>query len=156
MKEQHLKDLNELKSVMDNQSKNYDYAMVENAFNLCVTAHDGQKRKSMEDYYIHPLNVAKIIVSLGLDSQSISAALLHDVVEDTEYSLDYIKSEFGAEVALLVDGVTKIGRLNFSTKEQQQAESLRKMLIAMGQDIRVIIIILTMVPIKTHSLAMRW
>ena len=84
--------------------------------------------------------MAKIIVGLGLDSQSISAALLHDVVEDTEYSLDYIKEKFGQEVALLVDGVTKIGRLNFSTKEQQQAESLRKMLIAMGQDIRVIII----------------
>ena len=140
MTEQHLKDLKELKEVMQSQGDGYDYKMVEKAFDLCVTAHEGQKRRSMEDYYIHPLSVAKIIVSLGLDSQSISAALLHDVVEDTEYSLDYIKENFGAEVALLVDGVTKIGRLNFSTKEQQQAESLRKMLIAMGQDIRVIII----------------
>ncbi|MEE1329808.1 MAG: bifunctional (p)ppGpp synthetase/guanosine-3',5'-bis(diphosphate) 3'-pyrophosphohydrolase, partial [Acutalibacteraceae bacterium] len=84
--------------------------------------------------------VALIIVSLGMDSKSIEAALLHDVVEDTDATLDDIKREFGEEVALLVDGVTKIGRLNFSTKEQQQAESLRKMLIAMGQDIRVIII----------------
>ncbi len=140
MTEQHLKDLKSLKEVMKSQGDGYDYKMVEKAFELCVTAHEGQKRRSMEDYYIHPLNVAKIIVSLGLDSQSVSAALLHDVVEDTEYSLDYIKENFGAEVALLVDGVTKIGRLNFSTKEQQQAESLRKMLIAMGQDIRVIII----------------
>ncbi|HAY97910.1 MAG TPA: (p)ppGpp synthetase, partial [Ruminococcaceae bacterium] len=85
-------------------------------------------------------NVALIIVSLGMDSKAIAAALLHDVVEDTDATLEDIKREFGEEVALLVDGVTKIGRLNFSTKEQQQAESLRKMLIAMGQDIRVIII----------------
>ncbi len=140
MTEQHIKDLNDLKNVMKSQGDGYDYKMVEKAFELCVTAHEGQKRKSMEDYYIHPLSVAKIIVSLGLDSQSVSAALLHDVVEDTEYTLEFIKEKFGAEVALLVDGVTKIGRLNFSTKEQQQAESLRKMLIAMGQDIRVIII----------------
>ena len=75
-----------------------------------------------------------------MDSESIAAALLHDVVEDTDATIDDIKREFGDEVALLVDGVTKIGRLNFTTKEQQQAESLRKMLIAMGQDIRVIII----------------
>ena len=84
--------------------------------------------------------MALIIVSLGMDSKAIAAALLHDVVEDTDATLEDIKREFGEEVALLVDGVTKIGRLNFSTKEQQQAESLRKMLIAMGQDIRVIII----------------
>ncbi|MBR5222689.1 MAG: bifunctional (p)ppGpp synthetase/guanosine-3',5'-bis(diphosphate) 3'-pyrophosphohydrolase [Clostridia bacterium] len=125
---------------MENFGGNFDYEMVEKAYTLCVTAHAGQKRISGEDYYYHPFNVAKIVISLGMDSQSIAASLLHDVVEDTEYSLEYIKSEFGAEVALLVDGVTKIGKLNFSTKEQQQAESLRKMLIAMGQDIRVIII----------------
>ena len=109
MTEQHIKDLNSLKDLMKSQGDNYDYEMVEKAFDLCVTAHEGQKRRSMEDYYIHPLNVAKIIVSLGLDSQSVSAALLHDVVEDTEYSLDYIKENFGSDVALLVDGVTKIG-----------------------------------------------
>ncbi len=134
------RDFNDLKQCMQNFGAAYDYDLVEKAFDLCVTAHEGQKRKTNEDYYIHPFNVAKIIVSLGLDSQSIAAALLHDVVEDTKYTLEEIKSMFGAEVALLVDGVTKIGRLNFSTKEQQQAESLRKMLIAMGQDIRVIII----------------
>jgi len=133
-------DFYDLKQCMENFGAAYDYALVEKAFDLCVTAHEGQKRRTNEDYYIHPFNVAKIIVSLGLDSQSIAAALLHDVVEDTKYTLEEIKTMFGAEVALLVDGVTKIGRLNFSTKEQQQAESLRKMLIAMGQDIRVIII----------------
>ena len=118
----------------------YDYALVKKAFEYCVLKHEGQKRCSSEPYYTHPFNVALIIVSLGMDSKSIAAALLHDVVEDTDAELDDIKREFGDEVALLVDGVTKIGRLNFSTKEQQQAESLRKMLIAMGQDIRVIII----------------
>ena len=131
---------NELTMCMKKFGGNYDYAMVEKAFKLCVKAHDGQKRRSSEDYYIHPFCVAKIIVSLGLDSQSIAASLLHDVVEDTDATVEDIKNDFGADVALLVDGVTKIGRLNFSTKEQQQAESLRKMLIAMGQDIRVIII----------------
>lgn len=118
----------------------YDYALVKKAFEYCVLKHEGQKRSTGEPYYTHPFNVALIIVSLGMDSKAIAAALLHDVVEDTDAVLDDIKREFGEEVALLVDGVTKIGRLNFSTKEQQQAESLRKMLIAMGQDIRVIII----------------
>ncbi len=140
MLDYHLKDYNDLRSTMDKFGTGYDYDLIKRAFELCVTAHDGQKRRTNEDYYIHPLNVAKIIVSLGMDSQSVAASLLHDVVEDTETTAEDIKRIFGPEVALLVDGVTKIGRLNFSTKEQQQAESLRKMLIAMGQDIRVIII----------------
>ncbi len=118
----------------------YDYDLIKKAFEFCILKHEGQKRYTNEDYYIHPFNVACIIVSLGMDSESIAASLLHDVVEDTDVSVEDIKQMFGTEVALLVDGVTKIGRLNFSTKEQQQAESLRKMLIAMGQDIRVIII----------------
>ena len=138
MTEQHIRDYNDLYSCMKEYGGNYDYDMVKRAFERCVTAHEGQKRLSNEDYYIHPLNVAKIIISLGLDSQSIAAALLHDVVEDTEATADDIKQEFGAEVALLVDGVTRINKLNFSTKEQEQAESLRKMLIAMGQDKQVL------------------
>ncbi|MBE6749785.1 MAG: bifunctional (p)ppGpp synthetase/guanosine-3',5'-bis(diphosphate) 3'-pyrophosphohydrolase [Ruminococcaceae bacterium] len=140
MLDKHLRDYNELYECMTSVGNNFDFDMIKKAFEICVIAHEGQKRKSNEDYYIHPFNVAKIIVSLGMDSQSIAAALLHDVVEDTDFTLEDIKEKFGEEVALIVDGVTKIGRLNFSTKEQQQAESLRKMLIAMGQDIRVIII----------------
>ncbi len=140
MTEAQYKDYLELEQAMKDFGGTYNFDLVKKAFELCVTAHEGQKRQSAEDYYIHPVNVAKIIVSLGMDSQSISAALLHDVVEDTYHTIDEIKDMFGDEVALLVDGVTKIGRLNFSTKEQQQAESLRKMLIAMGKDIRVIII----------------
>ncbi len=140
MNKKHLYHYNELLDCMEKFGGSYNLDMVKKAFEICVTAHDGQKRRSGEDYYIHPFNVAKLIVSLGLDSESISAALLHDVVEDTDATIEDIKRDFGDEVALLVDGVTKIGRLNFSTKEQQQAESLRKMLIAMGKDIRVIII----------------
>ena len=134
------RDYEELVELMQSQNGSYNYDLIKKAYDFCVNAHEGQKRMTNEKYYIHPLNVAKIIVKLGMDSESVAASLLHDVVEDTDTSLDFIKKEFGAEVALLVDGVTKIGRLSFTSKEQQQAESLRKMLIAMGKDIRVIII----------------
>ncbi len=140
MNAEQLNNFNDLKKHMENFGHDYDYALVKKAFELCVNAHQGQKRISSEDYYYHPYNVAKIVVSLGMDTESVVASLLHDVVEDTDITIEEISNQFGKEVALLVDGVTKIGRLNFSTKEQQQAESLRKMLIAMGQDIRVIII----------------
>ena len=140
MNAEQTKNYEELVKCMENFGSKYDMNLIRKAYEWCVMAHEGQKRRSSEDYYIHPFNVAKIIVSLGLDSASIAAALLHDVVEDTKYSAEDIRREFGEEVELLVDGVTKIGRLNFSSKEQQQAESLRKMLIAMGKDIRVIII----------------
>ena len=140
MNEAAKRDYLELLECMKNQGGSYDVSLIERAFNYCVDHHLGQKRLTNEEYYIHPHNVAKIIVGLGMDSQSIAAALLHDVVEDTDVELDEIKRIFGEDVALLVDGVTKIGRLNISSKEQEQAESLRKMLIAMGKDIRVIII----------------
>lgn len=140
MNEAAVKDYQELLECMKNQGGSYDVALIEKAFNYCVEHHLGQKRLTNEEYYIHPFNVAKIIITLGMDSQSIAAALLHDVVEDTDVEIDEIKRLFGDDVALLVDGVTKIGRLSITSKEQQQAESLRKMLIAMGKDVRVIII----------------
>lgn len=140
MNESAIRDYQALLECMKNQGGSYDIQLIEKAFNYCVDHHLGQKRLTNEEYYIHPFNVAKIIVGLGMDSQSIAAALLHDVVEDTDVEIDEIKRLFGDDVALLVDGVTKIGRLNISSKEQEQAESLRKMLIAMGKDIRVIII----------------
>ena len=140
MTEIQIKNFNDLRLTLENYGEEYNLDMIKKAYEVCVTAHEGQKRISGEDYYYHPFNVAKIVISLGMDSESIAASLLHDVVEDTEITINNIKQQFGEEVALLVDGVTKIGRLNFSTKEQQQAESLRKMLIAMGKDIRVIII----------------
>ena len=140
MNEAAVRDYHELLECMKNQGGSYDTLLIEKAFNYCVDHHLGQKRLTNEEYYIHPFNVAKIIITLGMDSQSIAAALLHDVVEDTDVEIDEIKRLFGDEVALLVDGVTKIGRLTITSKEQQQAESLRKMLIAMGKDVRVIII----------------
>ncbi len=116
-------------------------AVVDKAFELANSAHGDQKRKSGEPYIIHPLAVATILFDeLGMDMPSVAAALLHDVVEDTHYEIDEIKELFGNEIALLVDGVTKINRMQISSREEQQAENLRKMLIAMSQDIRVIII----------------
>ena len=106
MNSQQREHFNELIGCMKKFGGNYDFDMVERAFEVCVKAHDGQKRRSSEDYYVHPFNVAKIIVSLGLDSQSIAASLLHDVVEDTDATVEDRKNDFGADVALLVDGVT--------------------------------------------------
>ncbi len=140
MNDEERRDYEDLAEQMRQQGGAYDYEMIERAFDFCVHAHAGQKRFTGEPYYSHPYHVAKILVSMGMDSQSIAAALLHDVVEDTETTLEDMKRTFGDDVAMLVDGVTKIGRLSFTNKEQQQAESLRKMLIAMGRDIRVIII----------------
>ena len=140
MSENELRDKKELIDLILSQKGKYNIPLIEKAYDLCVEAHSGQKRFTNEDYYIHPVSVAKIIVGMGMDSASIAAALLHDVVEDTDTSLEEISKMFGEDVALLVDGVTKISRLSFTTKEQQQAENLRKMLIAMGRDIRVIII----------------
>lgn len=121
-------------------SDSYDRQLILKAFNRCVIAHSDQRRASGEPYYMHPIAVAVIIISLGMDSESIAAALLHDVIEDTEYGYDYVKSEFGKSVADLVDGVTKLGKIPLESKESAQAENIRKMLIAMSHDIRVIII----------------
>ena len=129
----------ELKDRMKKQGGNYDDALVEKAFRFCVRAHAGQRRLSGEEFYLHPYSVAKILVSLGMDSESIAAGLLHDVVEDTPVTAEEVEKEFGPTVYALVDGVTKLGKLPVSAKEQQ-SENLRKMLIAMAQDIRVIII----------------
>ena len=140
MRPEELRDYNDLVATIEAQGGKHDLDLIRRAFELCVKCHEGQKRWTQEAYYIHPYNVAKIIITLGMDSQSVAAALLHDVVEDTDFTIEQVKKQFGDDVALLVDGVTKISRLSFTSKEQQQAESLRKMLIAMGQDIRVIII----------------
>ena len=118
-----------------------DVTQIEKAYNLAKKAHGDQKRKSGEPYIIHPLWVAIILADLEMDKETIIAALLHDVVEDTRIGEDYIKEEFGEEVALLVDGVTKLGRVSYSAdKLELQAENLRKMFLAMAKDIRVIII----------------
>ena len=117
-----------------------EIANVKKAYELAAKVHEGQKRLSGEPYIMHPLSVALILARLGMDDASIIAAMLHDTVEDTDLTNDEIKKEFGDTVAELVDGVTKIGRVPLQTKEEQQAENIRKMLIAMSRDIRVIII----------------
>jgi GTP pyrophosphokinase len=117
-----------------------DLEPVGRAFDLAVEAHDGQKRASGEPYVTHPIASAQILADLGIDPVAIEAALLHDVPEDTEYSLADLEDRFGAEVARLVDGVTKLSKFSTHSHEQQQAENIRKMLLAMAEDIRVVLI----------------
>ena len=118
-----------------------DLEMVDRAYKLAYEAHKDQKRKSGEPYIIHPVCVALILADFELDIESIVAGLLHDVVEDTVVTEEELENEFGAEVALLVDGVTKLTKLNYSAdKIELQAENLRKMFLAMAKDIRVILI----------------
>ena len=118
-----------------------DISMIEKAYEVAREAHKDQKRKSGEPYIIHPLCVAIILADLELDKETIVAGLLHDSVEDTWMTCEELEKEFGAEVALLVDGVTKLGQLSYSSdKVEQQAENLRKMFLAMAKDIRVILI----------------
>ena len=120
--------------------RSYNMEMIEKAYDLANTAHKGVCRRSGEPYICHPLAVARLVLDLGMDSESIAAALLHDVVEDTPTTLDDLKAAFGEEVALLVDGVTKLTKIQFSNIEELQAENLRKMLLAMSRDVRVMII----------------
>ena len=119
---------------------NADTDLIRRAYELADAAHKGQKRVSGEDYIIHPLAVAKILTDLQIDDITISAAILHDVVEDTTHTLDEMRELFGDEVAMLIDGVTKLGRIQYKSKEEQQLESYRKMFLAMAKDIRVIMI----------------
>ncbi len=114
--------------------------MVEKAYQLAYNSHAGQLRVSGEDYICHPLGVANILADLQIDAVTISASLLHDVVEDTDVTLEKLEKEFGKEVAMLVDGVTKLSRIEYKSKEEQQLENYRKMFLAMAKDIRVVLI----------------
>ena len=118
----------------------YDTDMIEKAYNLANDAHKGVCRRSGEPYICHPLAVARLVLDLGMDPESTAAALLHDVVEDTPTTLDDLTAQFGSEVAQMVDGVTKLTKIQFSNIEELQAENLRKMLLAMSRDVRVMII----------------
>ena len=120
--------------------RSYNMEMIEKAYDLANTAHKGVCRRSGEPYICHPLAVARLVLDLGMDTESIAAALLHDVVEDTPTTLADLTDAFGEEVALLVDGVTKLTKIQFSNIEELQAENLRKMLLAMSRDVRVMII----------------
>ena len=136
----HYQDYNQLKELIEKSNQNIDMDKVEKAYHLAEEAHGDQRRLSGIPYILHPTSVACILVELGMDTDSIIAALLHDVVEDTHYTLEEIEEMFGKSVANLVDGVTKISKIPYSNREEQQAENIRKMLIAMSNDIRVIII----------------
>ena len=136
----HVNTFEELKRMVEESNRPYSMETIERAYELAEKAHKGQKRLSGESYVSHPVSVACILLDLGLDTDSVCAALLHDVVEDTDVTIDELRQQFGAEVALLVDGVTKLGRIKFSSLEEQQAENLRKMLLAMSKDVRVMLI----------------
>lgn len=116
------------------------YDTLDKAYKFALSAHKGQKRASGDDFIIHPYQVADILIDMELDAPAIAAALLHDVVEDTLVSREQLLKEFGEEICMLVDGVTKLEKINFHSKEEEQAENLRKMFVAMAKDIRVILI----------------
>lgn len=130
-------------TIKENTSKynaNSNFEFIKKAGDFAIRAHEGQNRVSGEPFVMHPFSVAIILTELEMDDEAIVAGLLHDTVEDTECTLDDIKENFGENVALLVDGVTKLGKIPYSTKQEQQVENLRKMFLAMAKDIRVIII----------------
>ncbi len=130
----------ELIDKMNTYHPTKEFDIIEKAYRLAVEAHKDQKRKSGEPYIIHPLKVAYILAELELDKETITAGILHDTIEDTPYTYENIVELFSEEVANLVDGVTKLGKLSYSTKEEMQAENYRKMFMAMAKDIRVILI----------------
>jgi GTP pyrophosphokinase len=115
-------------------------ALIVRAYDVAAAAHSGQQRQSGETYINHPLAVARIVADIGLDDTTVVAALLHDAVEDTEVELSDVETQFGPEIAAIVDGVTKLERIRFDSKEEQQAATMRKMLVAMAKDLRVLII----------------
>ena len=128
-----------LKTIEDMNPK-YNMDSIARAYDVAADMHRGQIRKSGEPYLIHPMAVAEILAELGMDEDTIAAGLLHDVVEDTDYTNEKLAADFGENVALMVDGVTKLKNLKFESKEEKQAENLRKMFLAMSKDIRVPII----------------
>jgi len=117
-----------------------DMELLKRAYIISSNAHKGQQRSSGEPFIIHPVEVAYILANMGLDCTTIVAGLLHDTLEDTTCTYEQLKDNFGEDVAYLVDGVTKLGKIPYSTKEEQQVENLRKMFMAMAKDIRVIMI----------------
>ena len=131
-------ELNELIRTVRTNHPRSDYQVVERAYRTAEHFHEGQKRKSGEDYITHPLAVARILADLGSGPATIAAALLHDTVEDTDYSIDQLRTDYGEEIALLVDGVTKLDKMQFG--DTAQAETMRKMVVAMSRDVRVLVI----------------
>lgn len=136
----HYQDFSELKNILAQSNNKYDIDKITKAYEFAEKSHGDQRRVSGIPYILHPTSVACIAAELGMDTDTICGALLHDVVEDTPVAIEEITKIFGADTAKLIDGVTKISKIPYSTREQQQAENIRKMLIAMADDIRVVII----------------
>ncbi|MFM2237671.1 MAG: hypothetical protein RL389_18, partial [Actinomycetota bacterium] len=134
----HSAEVNELLRVTKSNHPKSDLAVIEKAYVIAEKAHEGQKRKSGEPYITHPLAVAQILADLGIGPSTIAAALLHDTVEDTDYTLAMLQKDFGDEITLLVDGVTKLDKVKFG--DNAQAETVRKMVVSMSKDIRVLVI----------------
>jgi GTP diphosphokinase / guanosine-3',5'-bis(diphosphate) 3'-diphosphatase len=142
-------DLTSLLTTVEKYNRNVDRELIARAFAFSQDAHSGQKRRSGESYFNHPLEVARILAELQLDQMTVVTGLLHDTVEDTVASLEQIEKVFGPEIAALVDGVTKISKITFQTSEEKQAENFRKMILAMAQDLRVILVKLAD---RTHNM----
>lgn len=140
MDKKNIASFEDLKKAIEESGKIYDEKLIEKAYLLANKAHEGQVRCSGAPYISHPLAVAIILVGLGMDTESVVASLLHDVVEDTSVEISLIEKEFGNEISVLVEGVTKLGQVPYISREEQQAENIRKMLLAMAMDIRVMII----------------
>ena len=135
-----ISNISQLLQMQKSKNRKSDLKKINKAYCYAEEAHKDQVRLSGEKYIIHPLNVAYILSKIGMDDNTICAALLHDVIEDTVSTYDDIKNMFGEEVAVMVEGVTKLGKLKYTTKEESQVENYRKMFLAMGKDIRVILV----------------
>src|SRR5947207_3253994 len=138
--EQHQELIDELIADVSAYNPDVDRDLISRAFRFAADAHEGQQRRSGEEFVLHPWGAAKICAQLQLDDETIAAALLHDVVEDTDVELEDVRAEFGEEIAKLVEGVTKLTRVRFQSREQAEAENYRKLIIAMAEDVRVILI----------------
>ena len=133
-------DIDDIIAKVKEKNRHSDIKLIKRAYEFAKANHGDQLRKSGEPYIIHPIQVGYILADIGLDESTICAALLHDVVEDTPVTREELEKEFGSEIAEMVDGVTKLGKLKYTSKEEQQVENYRKMFLAMGKDIRVILI----------------
>ena len=151
--EQHQELIDELIADVAAYNPDVDRDLITRAFLFAAAAHEGQQRRSGEEFVLHPWGAAKICAQLRLDDETIAAALLHDVVEDTEVGLEDVRAEFGDEIAKLVEGVTKLTRVQFQSREQAEAENYRKLIVAMAEDVRVILIKLAD---RLHNLRTIW
>ncbi len=133
-------DLDKILKEIRSRRPKADLKLIEHAYHLASGAHDGQLRKSGDPFLSHPVAVATLLAELGLDETTVAAALLHDAVEDTDLSLTDVETEMGFDVAMLIDGVTKLDKIRFRSAEQSRAENLRKMIVATARDVRVLLI----------------